>query len=55
MQPDEALAFLKQGAAQIISEIELREKLALGRPPQYRPAKAEAVSRPGSPGHSHHR
>src|SRR5205823_12870803 len=32
MQPDEALAFLKQGAAQIISEIELREKLALGRP-----------------------
>src|SRR5437879_2591025 len=32
MQPDEALAFLKQGAAQIISENELREKLALGRP-----------------------
>jgi tyrosyl-tRNA synthetase len=32
MQPDEALAFLKQGAAQIISERELREKLALGRP-----------------------
>ena len=32
MQPDEALAFLKQGAAQIISEKELREKLALGRP-----------------------
>src|SRR2546422_4964277 len=32
MQPDEALAFLKQGAAQIISEDELREKLALGRP-----------------------
>lgn len=32
MQPDEALAFLKQGAAQIISETELREKLALGRP-----------------------
>src|SRR2546425_8119805 len=32
MQPDEALAFLKQGAAQIISEGELREKLALGRP-----------------------
>jgi tyrosyl-tRNA synthetase len=32
MPPDEALAFLKQGAAQIISEAELREKLALGRP-----------------------
>src|SRR5437899_911174 len=32
MQPEEALAFLKQGAAQIISEDELREKLALGRP-----------------------
>src|SRR5437016_3053340 len=32
MQPDEALAVLKQGAAQIISEAELREKLALGRP-----------------------
>jgi tyrosyl-tRNA synthetase len=32
MQPDEALAFLKAGAAQIISEAELREKLALGRP-----------------------
>ena len=32
MQPDEALALLKQGAAQIISEAELREKLALGRP-----------------------
>src|SRR5260370_15321340 len=32
MQPDEALAFLKQGAAQIISEAELGEKLALGRP-----------------------
>jgi tyrosyl-tRNA synthetase len=32
MQPDEALVFLKQGAAQIISENELREKLALGRP-----------------------
>jgi tyrosyl-tRNA synthetase len=32
MQPDEALAFLKQGAAQIINEDELREKLALGRP-----------------------
>jgi tyrosyl-tRNA synthetase len=32
MQPEEALAFLKQGAAQIISESELRDKLALGRP-----------------------
>ena len=32
MQPEEALAFLKQGAAQIIRENELREKLALGRP-----------------------
>ena len=32
MQPDEALAFLRQGAAQIISEDELRDKLALGRP-----------------------
>ncbi len=32
MQPDEALSFLKQGSAQIISEAELREKLALGRP-----------------------
>ncbi len=32
MQPDEALAFLKQGAAQVISENELCEKLALGRP-----------------------
>ena len=32
MEPDEALAFLKQGAAQIISEDELREKLAGGRP-----------------------
>jgi tyrosyl-tRNA synthetase len=32
MQPDEALTQLKQGAAQIISEAELREKLALGRP-----------------------
>src|SRR5256714_1394183 len=32
MQPDEALVFLKQGAAQIISESELREKLTLGRP-----------------------
>src|SRR6184192_3331214 len=34
MQPDEALAFLKSGTAQIISEAELREKLALGRPPR---------------------
>ena len=32
MQPEEALAFLKEGAAQIISEGELRDKLALGRP-----------------------
>jgi tyrosyl-tRNA synthetase len=32
MQPDEALALLKRGAAQIIDEEELREKLALGRP-----------------------
>ena len=32
MQTDEALAALKRGAAQIISESELREKLALGRP-----------------------
>ena len=32
MQPDEALAFLKQGAAQVISEDELGKKLALGRP-----------------------
>ena len=32
MQPNEALALLKQGAAQIINENELREKLALGRP-----------------------
>src|SRR6187401_2843922 len=32
MQPDEALALLTKGAAQIISESELREKLALGRP-----------------------
>src|SRR5437868_9722469 len=30
--PDEALSALKQGAAQIISEPELTEKLALGRP-----------------------
>jgi tyrosyl-tRNA synthetase len=32
MAPDEALETLKQGAAQIISEPELREKLGLGRP-----------------------
>jgi tyrosyl-tRNA synthetase len=32
MQPDEALALLKQGSAQIINDSELREKLALGRP-----------------------
>lgn len=32
MEPDEALSLLKQGAAQIISEAELRAKLALGRP-----------------------
>jgi tyrosyl-tRNA synthetase len=32
MQPDEALALLKQGSAQIINESELREKLALDRP-----------------------
>src|SRR5438094_7702117 len=32
MQPEEVLAFLKQGAAQIISEDELRDKLALARP-----------------------
>src|SRR5437868_15516580 len=32
MAPDEALAALKVGAAQIISESELREKLALNRP-----------------------
>ena len=32
MQPEEALALVKQGAAQIISEGELRDKLALGRP-----------------------
>src|SRR3954454_3358066 len=32
MQPDEALSILKQGAAQIISEAELRAKLAPGRP-----------------------
>jgi len=32
MQPDEALALLRQGAAQIINKEELRQKLALGRP-----------------------
>jgi tyrosyl-tRNA synthetase len=32
MQPDEALSLLKQGSAQIISEPELRAKLALRRP-----------------------
>ena len=32
MQPDEAFSILKQGAAQIISEEELKQKLALGRP-----------------------
>jgi tyrosyl-tRNA synthetase len=32
MQPAEAFLFLKEGAAQIISEHELREKLASGRP-----------------------
>ena len=32
MQPDEALALLKQGSAQIIDESELLDKLALGRP-----------------------
>jgi tyrosyl-tRNA synthetase len=32
MLADEALALLKQGAAQIINESELRDKLALGRP-----------------------
>ena len=32
MQPDEALSALKRGAAQIISEDELRQKLTLGRP-----------------------
>lgn len=32
MQPDEALFLLKQGSAQIISEAELLQKLALGRP-----------------------
>jgi tyrosyl-tRNA synthetase len=32
MQPEDALELLKQGATQIISEDELRDKLALGRP-----------------------
>ncbi|MDQ6656212.1 MAG: tyrosine--tRNA ligase [Verrucomicrobiota bacterium] len=32
MDPDSALASLRQGTAQIINEAELREKLALGRP-----------------------
>ena len=32
MEPDQALALLKQGSAQIINENELRQKLALGRP-----------------------
>jgi tyrosyl-tRNA synthetase len=32
MRPDEALASLKRGSAQIINESELRDKLALGRP-----------------------
>src|SRR5947209_15238319 len=32
MRPDEALASVTKGAAQIISEAKLREKLALGRP-----------------------
>ena len=32
MQPDEALSLLKGGSAQIISEAELRQKLAFGRP-----------------------
>src|SRR5438309_5356219 len=32
MQGDEAIAQLRKGAAKIISEDELREKLALGRP-----------------------
>src|SRR6476620_7770677 len=32
MKPDEALSILQQGAAQIISEEELRAKLILGRP-----------------------
>lgn len=32
MRPDEALSLLKHGSAQIISEVELGQKLALGRP-----------------------
>jgi tyrosyl-tRNA synthetase len=32
MEPAEAFSYLKQGAAQIISELELRAKLSLGRP-----------------------
>src|ERR1043166_6913927 len=32
MQPDESVSQLKRGAAQIISETELAQKLALGRP-----------------------
>src|SRR6186713_3235621 len=32
MQPAEALSLLKQGSAEIISEAELSQKLALGRP-----------------------
>lgn len=32
MQPNEAFSVLKRGAAQIISEAELQQKLALGRP-----------------------
>jgi len=32
MQPDDALALLRQGAAQIINENELRDKFSLGRP-----------------------
>src|SRR5437667_7066294 len=32
MQPEDALELLKQGAAQIITKNELRDKLALGRP-----------------------
>src|SRR5690349_9735600 len=32
MDPAESLALLKRGAAQIISESELRDKLSLGRP-----------------------
>src|SRR6201998_608277 len=32
MKPDEALSALERGAAQIISEGELRQKLTLGRP-----------------------